>query len=130
MIEASTLVSPKVFCSNAAAQLEGDARARAAAADRATYGVGRYESVLKQRMDEAEIDQCHLDDDEEYAARDGEELERKRHQQAELPPPPPPPRYVTHLPSSTLPSTLAPPMYQSSHVDGAQEGSAIPTFEF
>ena len=74
MIDASTLVSQKVFGSNTAAQLESYARARAAAAYRATYVVGRYEADPKQRMDEAEIDQWHLDDNEEYAAREDEEF--------------------------------------------------------
>ena len=130
VIEASTLASPRLFGSETAAQLESDAKARAAAADRATYGVGRYEADLKQWMDETEIDQWHLDDDEEYAAREDEEFEHKRRQKAKLPPPPPTPRHVTHPPSGTVPSTLAPPMYQSSHADGSQEWPAIPTFEF
>ena len=70
VIESKKLVSPTVIGLNTAAQLESDAKARAAAADRATYGVRRYEADLKRRMDEAEIDQWHLDDDEEYAARE------------------------------------------------------------
>ena len=51
VIEFNKLVSPKAIGTNTAAQLEIDARARAAAADRATYGVGRYEADLKQRKD-------------------------------------------------------------------------------
>ena len=130
MIESNKLVSPKVIGTKTAAQLESDAKARAAAADRATYGVGRYEADLKQRKDEAEIDQWYLDEDEEFAAREEEKFVCKRQQQAELVPPPPPPRDVAHLSSGTVPRTLASPVYQTSHTEGAQEWPAALTFEF
>ena len=65
VVEASSLPPPQVFGANTAAQLQSDAKARATAADRATYGVGRYEANLKQRKDEAEIDQWYDDADEE-----------------------------------------------------------------
>ena len=130
MIESTKLVSPTVFGSNTAAQLESDARARAAAADQATYGFDRYKADLKQCKDEAEIDQWYLDENEEFAAREEEKAVCKRQQQAELAPPPPPPRHAAHLPSGTVPSTLASPVYQTSHTEGAQEWPAVPTFEF
>ena len=121
VIESNKLVLPTVFGSNTAAQLESDSRARAAAAEHTIYGGGRYEDDLKQRTDEAEIDQWYLDSDEEFAVCKEEEFERKRQQQAELLPPPPPPRYVKHLAAGRVAETLAPPVYKSSHAAGAQE---------
>ena len=49
VIESKKLVSPTVIGLNTAAQLESDAKARAAAADRAIYGVGRYEGHMRMR---------------------------------------------------------------------------------
>ena len=81
MVEASSLPPPQVFATNTVAQLQSDAKARAAAADRATYGVGRYEANLKQRKDEAEIDQWYDDIDEEYERKEDEKRRMRRQQQ-------------------------------------------------
>ena len=72
VVEAVALPPLQVFGAHTAAQLQSDAKARAAAADRATYGVGRYEADLKQRIDEAEIDQWYDDVDEEHERKEEE----------------------------------------------------------
>ena len=71
MVEASSLPPPQFFGANTAAQLQSDAKARASAADRATYVFGRYEANLKQRKDEAEIYQWYDDIEEEYERKEG-----------------------------------------------------------
>jgi len=89
VVEAVALPPLQVFGAHTAAQLQSDAKARASAADRATYGVGRYEADLKQRIDEAEIDQWYDDVDEEHERKEEEKHVARRHQQLQVPPPPP-----------------------------------------
>ena len=130
VVEASAFPPHQVFGANTAAQLQSDAKARATAAYRATYGVGRYEADLKQRMDEAEIDQWYDDVDEECERKEEEKHIARRHQQLQVPPPPPPPRLSAKLPSGTVPPVEAAPMYRSSHADGLTEWTRTPSFEF
>ena len=56
VIESNKLVSPTVIGLNTAAQLESDAKARAAAVDRVIYGVRRYEGQMRMRSMRASSD--------------------------------------------------------------------------
>ena len=65
VVESTTPPASTAFGKNTVESLEKDARARALANERATYGRGKYEAAFEERKAEREIDQWRQDQDDE-----------------------------------------------------------------